>query len=199
MYLKLVAFNGPPGSGKDTGADAVQAIDGLKTIRKPLAEELKSTTCRFFGTPEPWQFYENMKDKPNKAFREMTPRQAYIWMSEEVIKPKFGRVFFSKALIKKIENAMFSVAFRNYDGFRKAIVVSDVGFDEEWAEFRYYFGVNNCLLIQTTRPNHDFSNDSRNYIVEKYGSLNIHIINNDSDIPTYTKKVQSIVADFIRD
>lgn len=202
MPVKLIAFNGPPRSGKDTGANTVQSMIGRQCVKIPLALILKEMTCRFFNTPYPWDGYEGMKDKTNGAFWGMTPRQAYIWMSEEVIKPKFGKDFFGKELVKRVDEIVNS-RFNRQHRSNLIIVVSDVGFIEEWEIFQNYFGEKNCFLIQLFRPKHDFNGDSRSYIYQDLlkipDGVRVETLDNNKDIEVYENKVQSLVRTFIRD
>ena len=53
----------------------------------------------YFIDDEQWQsIYTNeLKDIPMALFENKSPRQALIYVSEKVIKPKFGKDYFGKA------------------------------------------------------------------------------------------------------
>lgn len=118
----VILINGPPRSGKDTLGVALQneLVDRRTTARVfRFATEVKNRTHGLFGMPGAVaDAFEDGKDEPREEFNGMTPRQAYIWVSEEVIKPKFGKDIFGRWLADEIAR---------YDALDVAIV-TDSGF-----------------------------------------------------------------------
>lgn len=180
MMIKVVFLNGPPRSGKDTLADLLTTYynqgsfapksfkknDKPRAMKYKFADLLKVKTHRFFiDMPEHEAFsnplfFETIKEKPHPFFQGMTPRQAYIWMSEDVIKPKFGLDYFG---CKAAENIVFLKAHINPN--LEFVIVADCGFIEEARAFR-----NTCspeesmMVVHLKKTGTSYVNDSRNYI-----------------------------------
>lgn len=151
--MKVILFNGPPDCGKDYACNVLVEKD--LAWKHSFAKVLKETTHQFFGIHRPWNWYEgSVKDTPLPDFWGMSPRQAYIWMSEEVIKPKFGKQFFGDKLAE---------AIKGY-GKNEAVVISDCGFSEEIEPIINLAGGSNALLIRISSQGCSFQNDSRSYI-----------------------------------
>ena len=94
------------------------------------------------------------KDQKQASFMGMSPREAYIWYSEEVMKPKFGnQVFGQMALLDMLDC-----------GAQKIVVFSDCGFDYETAPIVDFVGAKNCMLVHIERPGYSYAGDSRGTI-----------------------------------
>ena len=168
---KIVILNGPPRSGKDTIADNLREFYTLK-----FAGTLKQMTHALYGMPDiPSDFFEEVKDIPNKAFYDLTPRQAYINVSEQYIKPVHGLSFFGDRLVEKIR----VMGLSHY-------VISDGGFYEEVIPLVKEFGADNTYLFHIKRPGFDFSEDSRTYLDPyKLGLKVMPELSNDSNIEEF--------------
>lgn len=182
---KIVLFNGPPSSGKDTASDFTMAWlkqNSKNGIHYRFAAPLKDATHALFGLKVGREHFNECKNVPSSLFLGMSPRQAYIWMSEEAVKPKFGKDFFAKVAVHLISEHI--VASGKSDG---VIVVSDCGFAEEVDALIEAFGAENVALVHLKRPGTDFTNDSRSYInrvnCQKY------LINNDGGFTDFKDKV----------
>jgi len=107
--MKILLLNGPPGSGKDHAARVIRdRYFGRVAITK-FAKVLKERTHALYGLGEtdpvegtfkPYAHdeYENVKDTPLDEFLGLTPRQAYIGVSERYFKPMHGEQVFGKLL-----------------------------------------------------------------------------------------------------
>lgn len=151
----ILLLNGPAGSGKDTLANALSTFNHAK-FATPLYESLRAL-FRISGT-EWLDMYNNRKEEPSALLGGMSPREAMIWMSEDVCKPKLGTPFFGELLAKRIEAVV--AAGKRSDRF----VVSDSGFVEEALVLVETFGADSVKLINLHRYGHDYKHDSRNYI-----------------------------------
>jgi hypothetical protein len=153
--MLIVLFNGPPGSGKDTIANGLVLgmQPGLRR-RYMFAEILKERTCAFFQTEHSWEFYEDSKDIQMEEFEGMSPREAYIWMSEKVIKPQFGIEWFGHQLVKKLETS----------GPAPIVYVSDHGFTSEGFPLAERYGTQNMCIVKIKREGKSFANDSREWV-----------------------------------
>lgn len=152
--MRVVLLNGPARVGKDSAGRALlRAFDGAEAVK--FAGALKAGTHALFGlrgaTPGT---FETVKDEPRAEFFGLTPRQAYIAVSEGAVKPAFGLDFFGKVLAARLGGLR---------GCRLA-VVTDSGFEGEAVPVIEAFGAANTLLIRLHRRGHTFAGDSRAYL-----------------------------------
>lgn len=164
--MRVIILNGPPNIGKDTLGNNVQQLIGWP--RMEFKEALYSETASYYGvdlvTFAMLASGRTTKEVPMPTLGGLSPRQAMIHVSEEVIKPKFGKQFFgAKAyeLIQTLEDSTDTVVF------------SDGGFVEE-AEYLVGMGYE-VHIIQLHAEGRDFGNDSRDYIT--VGGATSHRIN----------------------
>ena len=123
-----------------------------------FAAPLRTGVPAMFGVPQNVydDLIENHKEEPTELLGGMSPREAQIWLSEEVMKPKFGDDIFGKIAANRIENASI--------GDNDLWVCSDSGFVEEAEVLVDKFGRLNVLILQIKRENTSFDGDSRSYI-----------------------------------
>lgn len=170
MNVKIVLFNGPPGSGKDTAANlAAKHYPEKSVLKVKFAKPVKEGCHGLFGLFDeerrvlPHDHYEKVKNTPSGDFLDMSPREAYIWYSEEVMKPKFGQDIFGKLALREIrEEIMSRVYLHNIPAYR--VFVSDSGFRKEAEVLQRFFGAKNVALVTVKRPGCTFEGDSRSYI-----------------------------------
>jgi hypothetical protein len=146
----IILFNGPPGSGKDAGAEILKEI-GFKHLS--FKDELFKETCNLFNVNIEWFMngYNDriIKEKKVSELKNMSRREALIYTSEKYIKPKYGKGYFGLISAKKIEKG-------------KDYVFSDCGFYEEVLEI---INTNEIVkIVQLTRYGTSFVNDSRKYL-----------------------------------
>ena len=153
MSKKIVLLNAPPGAGKDFAAQFL--VKNVKDCRlDKFARVLKERTHALYGFPNrDFMYYEDTKDIPSTDFLGLTPRQAYIRVSETYFKPTHGARVFGELLSKELSNISEEV-----------IAISDSGFCEEAKVLIEKYGTSNVLLIKIHREGCDFSEDSRDYI-----------------------------------
>lgn len=156
--IKIILLNGPPRAGKDTAVDMAMNHLGKRGSRYRFAAPLKNTIHSMFGFQGvPEEHFSKVKDVPSEIFHGMTPREAYIWLSEQVVKPKFGHDFWSKIAVTMIRQIK-----------RPVILISDCGFVEEAHVLTKAFGKNNVAIVQLFRDGCEFQTanvkDSRSYI-----------------------------------
>lgn len=153
---KLIIFNGPPRSGKDTCADmTTQYFEylGLHVDRYSLATPVKLTAHAIYGAYGGICDYEQNKDLPTDEFDGQSPRQAYIKVSEDIVKPVLGNDWWVKLLIKRINREAPDIA-----------VLSDCGFDEEYKTLVSEYSCDNVIVVKLVRGGTSFKNDSRKYL-----------------------------------
>jgi len=180
----IIIFNGPPNTGKD------EACSYLKNTKNFTHNEFKDAlfteTCKHFSVSKKW-FVENYNDRSVKERKEAvlgnrSRREALIHVSENIIKPKYGKEFFGQEVAQKISNKI------NY-------CFSDGGFKEELFPVINKVGAENICLVQLTRKGCDFSTDSRRYlngnlieefvIQEETPIISSHILPENFSIRTY--------------
>lgn len=151
---RVIVFNGPPRSGKDTAVSTVWQLSRTPCCHIKMAEPITDSVSSLFGyTQTQWNdVYAHHKDTPQSRLHGMTPREACIWMSEEVVKPRFGRDFFGKIAAGKCI-ARASVGH--------TVLMSDGGFLEEVECVVDAVGSENVCLVHLHRPGFDFASDSR--------------------------------------
>ena len=147
----IILFNGPPRSGKDAAADFFKER-GFKHLS--FKYQLYKETIRYFDVNEQWFMtrYKNRQEKevPSALLGHMSCREAMIYVSEQVIKPKRGLDYFGKQVANEID-------------LNKDYCISDGGFIDELIPVINTVGSKNFVLVQLTREGCDYSTDSRRY------------------------------------
>ena len=123
---RVYLFNGAPNSGKDASAGIAKKIMGSGVIFS-FKDKLYELTAKHFGVDlglfKAMATDRDLKEvktnviahKPNTLFQKVmyfilslftvigiSPREALIYVSEEIVKPKFGKTFFGDSLRDKI-------------------------------------------------------------------------------------------------
>lgn len=161
-----ILFNGPPGSGKDTAAKSAMYHFNrisMKPRHSKFAQPLKDAVHSLLGI-RGWytnQQFEDMKNEPHQHFYGMTPREAYIAISEQFAKPFFGSDVFVQTWLR-----LYGMDTKAYRGVN---IVSDLGFEQELKHVVEHFlgsssSTNVVALIRIHRDGHDYSRDSRSYV-----------------------------------
>lgn len=182
--IKVILFNGPPRSGKDTASDFAMDILGNRGAKHRFAAPLKNAVHAMFGFADvKEEHFNSVKDVPQDTFHGMTPRQAYIWMSEEVVKPKFGHDFWANVAVTSLKQLR-----------RPVVVISDCGFVEEANVLTKAFGKKNVAIVHLKRLGTSFANDSRSYI--ELAGCPLYEIINDGSVSDLYDIVAHIIDDF---
>lgn len=147
----IVLFNGPPRSGKDEAADFFK-LKGFKHLS--FKYQLFKETIKYFNIDEEWFMsrYNNRAEKevPSSLLGHMSCREAMIYVSEKIIKPRKGLDYFGKLVADEID-------------LTKDYCISDGGFIDELEPVINKIGSDNFTLVQLTRDGCDYSSDSRRY------------------------------------
>ena len=148
----IVLFNGPPRSGKDAGADYFKKNYGWKHLS--FKYQLYKETCKYFGCDYEWfmERYDDrsVKEVPHVDLGHMSCREAMIYVSEKIVKPKRGLDYFGQLVANEID-------------LTKDYAISDGGFVDELIPVVEKVGSKNFVLVQLTRDGEDYSSDSRRY------------------------------------
>lgn len=147
----IVIFNGPPGSGKD---EAAAWLGRRGFAHLSFKHYLFRETIAEFDVDTVWFMdgFNNraMKELPEEDLRGMSRRQAMIYTSEDVIKPKYGKSYFGDQVASQLEED-------------EKYVISDGGFVEEIQPLIDKVGAENMLLVQLVREGCSYRSDSRRY------------------------------------
>ena len=153
--MRVFILNGPPGIGKDTLAMHIQQLLGFPTMAFKTA--LYVETARHYDLPLHIVFnlcnVRLYKEVPTDLFWGDSPRSALIHVSENLIKPNFGKKFFGL----KAHEEILKLA-----GVTGSVVFADGGFVEE-VECLVEHG-HEVHIVQMHGYGFDFKNDSRTYI-----------------------------------
>lgn len=178
---KLILFNGPRHSGKDTAADHVWSMFP-DTMRFKMSRPLKDGIKAFFNlTDAQIAYLEAKKTEPDELLFHNSYVDVQISMSEYWAKDKFGMRVFGKLALREIQKSP-----------SKIFVCSDSGFDYEAAPLLPYFGISNVLLVRLHREGKTFAGDSRGYI-ELPGVRTLEM-SNDSSTTHFREQVKEVVG-----
>ena len=177
---KLILFNGPPRSGKDTAVDYLEenySVYGLK-FASPLHRAARETITDLVG-------YEKCKHYSEDAKNDVIPelgssyRNFCIWLSENFYKPNFGSDIFGRMAAGRVKDR---IASHNRFDTEIHFACSDSGFAAEAKPVIDVIGAENVMLVQLYREGCSFAGDSRNYIdLSEFGIQPWKVINTDID------------------
>lgn len=205
-WRKIIYFNGPPQVGKSYGADAMRSFvqinaPYLQPRHLDQAEPLKKAAHALFDAFHSWDYYDTREGAPLKSqgcgdFLGMSPREAYISMSEEYLKPKFGDAALGFLLRKRVVR---------YNG-TQFFVVSNCGFVPELEPIIDLFGQRNVMILEVHSAGRDFSNDSRGYVGDQVKNLYPHVhvkklpnvIGTQEDKEFFKMMCEGIVKNFLK-
>lgn len=160
---KVIILNGPPNSGKDTIGEAIMELlrrdhnckfsDIYHGQFKKVLLEILSTTLRI-SEHSLMQIYNNreLKDTPLAIFGGHSIREAMISISEDYIKPIFGKDYIGRMELSQIRI-----------GKPKFAIYTDGGFIDE---IRPLFAdpLIELHIVQIHRDGCSFAGDSRGYL-----------------------------------
>jgi hypothetical protein len=154
---RVFLLNAPPSSGKDEVAKYLATTRGLGTHAE-IKEKLFELTCAVYciSREDFMAIYSTeLKEKPDSRLRGLSPRQALIKVSEEMLKPVFGKRYFGEAA---------ALSLKEGDTF-----FSDSGFYDEAEAIRDVVGKENLFIIRIHRPGYTYErfNDSRRYLTDE--------------------------------
>lgn len=181
---QVIIFNGPPSSGKD---EACQFLldEFSNTHHKMFKEHLFNCVMIIFNISRErfMELYDNRKTKdlPTKELKGFSPRSSMIYVSEDVIKPKFGKDYFGNVTAENLE-----------DGLN---VFSDGGFKEELLPV-YNKCNGDMVIVQLHREGCNFDNDSRSYI-ESFKDVTVLKLYNNGTLEEFKQKVIEVKKSFM--
>lgn len=175
MNRLIVVFNGPPNSGKDHAARAMSVIYEaphfeMKAPLRKIAHDYFAAffNCDYLQAEKMCNEVESSKALKDTykftSFGGRTWRQMLIHISEDVVKPLFGKDAFGRAAAQSVHNSDSQLCF-----------FSDGGFQSEIEELRK---VGTVLVIQIERQGCSWALDSRGYI---NGDYTVNVFNDGTE------------------
>lgn len=173
----VIGFNGPPRSGKDTLALALEKLIGeaapnLQVHRLALAATMRAGAMAILGMTGGDKFYADVKDKPLEVLNGRTFRGFMIDMSEVFVKKAYGQDFWARLLYSRNKTW--------WEKRNQILIITDIGFSDE-VQFLCEHSTH-TMIVQLDRANLDFSQDSRGYVwsAANYGGANFAYSNNET-------------------
>lgn len=189
MSLYVVILNGPPNSGKDASASFMSQFHyaEIPFVHSEMKHQLVALTKLIWNvSDEDWEhmYTRENKELPNELLGGLSPRNALIQTSEEVIKPVYGRDYFGIAAARSLQNNTITV-------------FSDGGFVEELLPIVNAVGVDNVLVIRIHREGCDFSKDSRDYLPDGVAGTTVDLYN-DGSLEDFEVQVLEKISEWLR-
>lgn len=186
MTKKVMIFNAPPFAGKDYAVEFLkQEYDCNHVMFKRKLYQLLKVIYNLSDEQLESAMMRHNKEYKSILFNGISPRDALIKISEEVIKPNFGKDYFTKELVYDLDE-------------NKPNVASDGGFPEEIISLAENIGGENIFILRIQRDGCSFVGDSRTYISnEIIGQYRIRYVDikNDEDYLLKVNKYFNIFFD----
>lgn len=167
----ILVLNGPPGAGKDTigsllthhGYEIASFKDPMWAVaREVLGPTLYEEFFIRYGT-------RDLKENPWDAINGLSPRQLFIKISEDWVKPLMGDGHFGYLAADKASERLEEL--QSFDR-NKGLVFTDGGFGPEIHDLGLIPGAV-VLVIRLYRDGYTFEGDSRSYMDESF--LDVHL------------------------
>lgn len=164
LNRKIILFNGPPRCGKSLGADYVASFirrnaPYMHPCILDFAEPLKRAAHALYCAFHRWDYYDTKEGASQKGlasgdFLGLSPREAYIALSEEYLKEKHGVEVLGFLMKKRICREKWS----------QTAVIPNCGFIDELKPLIDLVGQRNILIIEVHAAGKTFEGDSRRYV-----------------------------------
>lgn len=190
MKTKVVILNGPPGCGKDTLGEIV--MDTLKAQYSPehiyhgqfkkILLEILSTTLRVSEVTL-MHIYNNreLKETPLPIFGGHSIREAMISISEDYVKPIFGKDYIGRV---ELTNLII--------GKPKIAIYTDGGFIDEVRPLLNHDSIE-LQIIQIHRDGCSFSSDSRGWLDGDEVKHCLHVAMNNGTLAECSETIMKIL------
>jgi hypothetical protein len=185
MVGKVIIFNGPPNSGKDTAVAYIEQCFGATHVR--FKDALVNLCCATYKTSPDWwrdHYTRELKDIKQPELLNQSPREALIHISENVIKVFFGDDVFGRITAQSLAPDALTV-------------ISDGGFVSELKPIIDTVGSNNVIIVRLHRHGCDFSRDSRAYLPDGVLGCMVYDLENQSDVPAFLAAVHALAQTHI--
>ena len=178
---KLIILNAPKGCGKDVAAEYLANMYNFHHVEfKAPVEELVKSFYSLTEKEHELLYRRENKEVPQSCLMNKSIRDCYIHVSEDVIKPMFGKDVFGTLLANSLEDGVS--------------VASDGGFTEEVGAVAEVVGAENILIIQIHAEGKTFDGDSRDYLY--VNGVRTVSVNNLFD-PQFFEDVEDVVNSWL--
>lgn len=186
---KLILFNGPRHSGKDTAA--LHCVAQYNAHHFKMSRPLKDGVKAIFGlSDQEVTLLESIKTQPSATLFGKSYVSLQISLSEDYMKPLFGEDIFGRIAADRLASELAK------DQHQELYVCSDSGFAAEAWPVIELFDPKNVLLVKIERRGKTFAGDSRSYIHLK--GITTLVLNNHGTEDQYLSHVEEIVGDWLR-
>lgn len=200
----VVIFNAPPMSGKDVAAthidETIPKVTDIVTVPMMFKEHLYRLASVIYNLDYDvvvdYATDRSKKETPTDLFGGLSPRNAIIDISENVIKPRYGKRYFGNVC------ALNMMSVSNIITRQKLFVFSDGGFPDEAKPVIETVGEKNTLVIRIHREGYEYGSDSRRYMSEdmfEKPPTFIDIYNEEGKIDEFFQQCTSKVLEFINE
>ncbi len=187
---KILLFNGPRRSGKDTAFNFI--YKNLPVVRhRKFAAPLKMACAAMFDvSKEHLKALEalgsTIKTVPDDRFMGRSWVELLMWMSEICMKNEFGSDIMGRLMVTELQKPTSA----------PLTVITDCGFKEEAMPLIDAFGKENVSVVKLLRPGYTFEGDSRDYIPHEFIT---HFIDNRFDLELFERQVMRVVRRVLED
>ena len=150
---KVIIFNAPPDTGKDYLTDRLVANGGGAYYKAEFKKRLKTIVMAVYGLSEEEHTFFYLRENKDKKFERLggkSIRECYIEVSEDVIKPFYGKDYFGKAAVDSLVEGGVNL-------------FSDGGFPQELVPLVEAVGGANVLVVRLKGVG-SFLGDSRDFL-----------------------------------
>lgn len=167
--MNVIILNAFPGVGKDTLKEYICKVNPNKFYPFQMKDPLIELAVKVSGlNKEIWNglYTREFKELPSPYLlvkgKQVSPREYIIHLSENVMKPLYGKDFFGKAAAQKLINFLQSDTNDAY------AVFSDGGFVEETLSIKKFYTDHieeaKIFIARLHRYGYDKKNDSRDLL-----------------------------------
>lgn len=180
---KLIILNAPKNCGKDVVAEHLVNMYNFHHVEfKAPVEKLVKSFYSLTDKEHELLYRRENKEVPQSYLMNKSIRDCYIHVSENVIKPMFGRDVFGVLLADSLQSGVS--------------VSSDGGFTEEISAVAEVIGEENILIIQIHAEGRTFDGDSRDYLyVDGVRTVSV----NNLFTPQFFEDVERAVNNWLED
>lgn len=162
--LKIVILNGPSQSGKNSIARVF--LNNYDGFHMQFSRPLKDAVHAFLGLYNcKHDEFDDTEDEISARFREQTPRQAYIDMSD-FVKKAYGIDILGKLIRNRIINTYHRMNLRPRKGYisKPVVILAECGRIEELTPLLKEFPSQSFHIFRMHRQGYNFK-DYRDYIL----------------------------------
>lgn len=146
-----------------------------------------------------WELrYKDVPENHYSTALNLSIREAMIYVSELVVKPRWGADWFGKERVRKMKTQLSCIPDRFLTKDQQVFTDDSAAFVDELHPLIEYLGQENILLLRIHREGFTFDGDSRSYIPDGIIDNTIDVYNNGTE-QEYFDQVEEIVKGWLND